>query len=189
MLRGCTAPATCSTLIFADIAGAQGSWVPVSHGFGVRGASHTGTDSTLVQLPKNKTRRLLHGRSHGSHLQSIPSFFMVRQRSLIITDVRFWKGYFRQMAFHLPSPYFFTPSLIHSLSCMVHFCKEQGSSFREELHDREPAANSFLAHSFPHHPCQERQGRQTGPGSCTHTTPALQMWCSSCLPTGQEESS
>lgn len=122
MLRGCTAPATCSTLIFANTAGAQGSWVPVSHGFGVRGASHTGTDGTLVQLPKNKTRRVLQGRSCGSQLQSIPSFFMVRQRSLIITDVRFWKGYFRQMAFHLPSPYFFTPSLIHSLSCMVHFC-------------------------------------------------------------------
>lgn len=104
---------------------------------------HTGKlDSTLVQVPKNSKRR-----SRGSQLQSIPSFFMVRQRSLIITGVRFWKGYLRQMDFHLPSPYFFTPSLIHSLSCMVHFCKEQGSSFREELHGKEPAANSFLARS------------------------------------------
>lgn len=67
---------------------------------------------------------------------------MVRQRSLIITAVRFWKGYFWQMAFHLPSPNFFTPSLIHSLSCIVHFYERAGEqcsvstecSVREELH-------------------------------------------------------
>lgn len=117
---------------------------------------------TEVQKQKhqNKTKK-----SHGFQLQSIPSFFMVRQRSLIITEVRFWKGYLRQMAFHLPSPYFCTPSLIHSLSCTVHFCKE-----------KEPAAGrSCMAHRLLPDPSwhipspitQEQQGRQTGPGSCT----------------------
>lgn len=101
---------------------------------------------------------------------------MVRQRSLIITDVRFWKGYFWQMAFHLPSPNFRTPSLIHSLSSTVHFYKRAHkqcpvstkSSFRVPLAENHIIPPMCVSSPLPSVLVMCRKG--TGVLSTAHTT-------------------